>query len=332
MTTITREKSTIGRSVPIRVRGLRAWFRVTSVLAPAVAERHAATLFRTPRRRKAHHVARVPAAARRVLLADGRQQLVGWEWGIGPKPIVLLVHGWSGLASDMETIATALVGAGFRALAFDMPAHGHTPGVRTSLVEWIAALQAIDRWTGGLAGIVGHSFGGTATTLGLEAGLSAPRAVLISPASGPLLYVERIRRLIGLPEARVPGMVRRLVEQVGREIPYFDATRAATQLHQPALLLHDPADDEVSWEGIEALAAAWRGSELELREQLGHYRILRDPGVAARVAEYLGPGWGQSGVRVDAPKSLIFHAQSSGRRMSARPASPSLARGGSPRI
>lgn len=290
MTTLTQRKSTTDRSVPVRVRGLRAWFRVTSVVAPSVAERQAATLFRTPRRRKARDVARVPAAARRVLLDDGRQRLVGWEWGLGPKPVVLLVHGWSGLANDMETLAGALVDAGFRALAFDMPAHGQSPGRQTSLVEWIAALQAIDRWTGGLAGIVGHSFGGTATTLGLEAGLSATRAVLIAPASGPMLYVDRIRRLIGLPEARVPGMVRRLVEQVGREIPYFEATRAAGQLRQPALLLHDPADEEVSWEGVEALAGAWRGSELELREGVGHYRILRDAGVAARVAGFLGAG------------------------------------------
>ena len=150
-------------------------------------------------------------------------------------------------------------------------------------------IVAIDRWSGGLAGVAGHSFGATAVTLALDEGLAAPRAVLISPAPGPMHYVERIRRFIGLPEERVPGMVRRLVELVGREIPSFDAVQAARSITHPALVLHDPADAEVTFEGVEALTAAWRGSRLELHADVGHYRILRDPGVAASVASFLAP-------------------------------------------
>jgi pimeloyl-ACP methyl ester carboxylesterase len=254
-----------------------------------VAESHAATIFRTPRRRKEADVRREPAGARRVRVDWEGGRLAGWEWGIGHKPLVLLVHGWSGLAGDMHVVASALVDAGCRAVAFDMPAHGTSPGRRTSLVEWLQALRAIDRWSGGLAGAVGHSFGATAVTLALEEGLGAPRAVLVSPAPGPMHYVERIRRFIGLPDERVPGMVRRLVEQVGREIPSFDAVRAARSLEHPALVLHDPADDEVPFEGVEALTAAWRGSRLELRALVGHYRIRRDAGVGGRVAAFLAP-------------------------------------------
>ncbi|HYD53810.1 MAG TPA: alpha/beta fold hydrolase [Gemmatimonadaceae bacterium] len=266
---------------------MRAWFRVASAVAPTVAERQAATIFCTPKRRRSRDVERVPPGARRVLLDHGDHRLVGWEWGLGTKPIVLLVHGWSGIGSDMAPVAEALVDEGFRALAFDMPAHGKSPGKQTSLAEWLEAIAAIDRWTGGLAGVLGHSFGATAATLALEAGLSAPRAVLIAPAPGPMHYIDRVSRFIGLPGARVSGMVRELEARVGREIPYFDSVRAARSLDRPALLLHDPADQEVPWDGVRALAAAWRGARLETRSGVGHYRILRDPDIALSAAAFL---------------------------------------------
>jgi pimeloyl-ACP methyl ester carboxylesterase len=281
------EKRTIGRAVKPAVRGLRAWLRVASVLAPSVAERHAAAIFMTPRTRRRTDIDAVPPGATRVHLIDAGFSLMGWEWGMGAKPVVLLVHGWSGLASDMQTMARELVDAGFRAIAFDMPAHGRSPGRRTSLVEWIRALHAIERWTGGIAGIVGHSYGATALTLALEERMIAPRAVLVSPAPGPMHYLERIRRFIGLPDARVPGMVRRLVKEVGREIAYFESTRAARSLELPALVIHDPDDAEVPWSHVLEVVSAWRGSRLETREGVGHYRILRDEMAAKRAVEFL---------------------------------------------
>ena len=201
---------------------------------------------------------------------------------------MLLVHGWSGLAADMTALAAELVRAGFRAVAFDMPAHGHSPGRRTSLAEWMRVLPALGEQLGGVHAVVGHSFGATAATLSLEAGLRANGAVLIAPARGPGHFLERMRRFIGLPDARTAGMERRLVAHVGRELAFYDTSRAAATLSVPALILHDPADDEVPWSHGEALARAWRGSRLASAEGDGHYRILKSARTLEQTIAFVG--------------------------------------------
>jgi pimeloyl-ACP methyl ester carboxylesterase len=269
------------------MRGIRIWFRLASIVAPRVAERQAAAMFLTPQRRPAAHRRRHPRGARPVLMTGDGLGLQGWEWGLGAKPIALLVHGWGGLASDMTAIAEALLEGGRRVLAFDMPGHGRSPGRRTSLVEWVRALGAIERWAGGIDAVVGHSFGTAALALALEEQMQARRAVLLAPSPGPMDALDQARRFMGLPEARVPGMIARLRAVVGHDMPHFEPARAARSIRVPALILHDPADSEVPFEAVERLADAWRGSRLELLTGVGHYRILRDPAVAARAGGFV---------------------------------------------
>lgn len=200
---------------------------------------------------------------------------------------MLLVHGWGGCASDMASLAAGLVRAGFRVVIFDMPAHGRSAGHRTSLPEWLRAMRAMEQALGAFDAVVGHSFGATATALALEEGLRARGAVLLAPPAGPRYFIERVRSYLGLPEERVDGMVRRVTERVGRDIAFFDASRAARALTTPALILHDPDDPEVPWEHGAAIAEAWAGSRLLPRDGLGHYRILDDPHTIAAVVDFV---------------------------------------------
>jgi pimeloyl-ACP methyl ester carboxylesterase len=276
------------------VRLLRLWFAAAARLLPAVAERHAARLFLTPRRRTPRDPVVPGVAATRLDLVAAGFPVVAWSWGAGPT--VLLVHGWSGRAADLSAMAEALVLAGFRAVAVDLPAHGRSPGRRTSLAEWTRLLPALADQLGGVHAVIGHSLGGAAATLALEAGLRARGAVLLAPARGPVEFVDRVGRFLGLPPARRAGMERALVAQVGRELAFFDTARAAASLTQPALVLHDPADPEVPWSHGEALARAWVGSELVPAAGDGHYRILTSPAVLARAVAFV------AGLRADAAR------------------------------
>ena len=279
------------RAPGLGLRLLRLWFAATSRVLPTLAERHAARLFLTPRRR-APRDPEVPGhPARRLDLVAAGFRVVAWSWGEGPT--VLLVHGWSGRAADLSAMAAALVQSGFRAVAVDLPAHGRSPGRRTSLAEWTRLLPPLAEQLGGVHAVIGHSLGGAATTLALEAGLRAHGAVLIAPARGPVEFVDRVRRFLGLPLARRAGMERALVAHVGRELAYFDTARAAASLTQPALVLHDPADPEVPWSHGEALARAWVGSQLVPADGDGHYRILSSPAVVARAVAFV------AGLRAD---------------------------------
>ena len=196
---------------------------------------------------------------------------------LGHGPTVMLVHGWGGSAGDMMPTAVALAAAGYRSVVFDMPGHGESKGRESSLVEFLRAMRAVSRTLGQPEIIVGHSFGGAAAVLGItELGLPVRGAVLFAPAPGPAYYVDRFARTVGLPRERTLGMMRLVVERVGRSVESLDALVAAEKAKVPALIFHDPADREVPFAFAQKMAETWSGSRLVERPSLGHKRLLRD--------------------------------------------------------
>ena len=219
-------------------------------------------------------------------LSTGRVAL--WSWGRGPT--VLLVHGWAGAAGDMAPMAAALVSAGYRAVLFDMPGHGDSEKTgTTNLLVYIQTLAALGQLVGPLYAVVAHSLGGTATAIALGEGLiTARRAVLLAPALSPWAFSWHFAQVIGLPTARVPGMVARTEEIVGRKADSLNAAEAVRGLEIPAYFVHDPDDLDVPFEHGQALAAAWKGAEFVSRPGVGHRRILRDAETVAGVVGFVG--------------------------------------------
>jgi pimeloyl-ACP methyl ester carboxylesterase len=285
-----RSKSTNGRSsAPLLLRAIRGWFRVASAVAPRAAERQAAGLFLTPKRKRVPGtVMEDPAAGRYALtVREGELEVRAWSWGHGPA--VLLAHGWGGCAEDMAPLAGALEHAGYRAVLFDFPAHGRSPGRRTNMLEWLRAFRAVAAAVGPVHAVAGHSFGGAAVALALaEHGMQVRGAVLLAPALGPTAFVDQFTGTIGLPAARVQGMMDYITRIIGRAPASLDARRAAEGLRVPALIVHDPADGDVPWAHGEAIAGAWAGSRLVRAEGLGHRRLLRDERTLAAAVDFIG--------------------------------------------
>ncbi len=199
----------------------------------------------------------------------------------------MLVHGWGGASTDMLPLAAAFAQAGWRAITFDMPGHGESPGRESSLVEFLGAIRLVAGALGDPEVIIGHSFGGAAAVFGItELGLPVRAAVPFSPAPGPAYYVDRFVRAVGLPAERMDGMVRHLVERVGRPTESLDALVAAQSADVPALIVHDPKDREVPFEFAERMRDAWRGSRLVPAQSLGHKRILRDPAMIGAAVDF----------------------------------------------
>jgi pimeloyl-ACP methyl ester carboxylesterase len=237
-------------------------------------------MFATPPRQKNRKIvsgsgSKEPSHAYNIDLKDGLFRVAVTTFGDGPP--AMLLHGWGGSSNDMLPLAWAFARAGWRSVVFDMPGHGRSPGRESSLVEFLRAMRLVAGALGQPEIIVGHSFGGAAAVFGItELGLPVRAAVLFSPAPGPAYYVDQFARAVGLPSARTDGMVRQLVERVGRPMESLDALAAARAATVPALIVHDPRDREVSFEFAEQMQAAWRGSNLVPAPSLGHKRILRD--------------------------------------------------------
>jgi pimeloyl-ACP methyl ester carboxylesterase len=265
------EKSTNVRSLykasPGWVTGaFSAGSRVAPGLTAAVAER----LFFTTRRT-------TPQNGEREILSQASSFRVGemaaWSWGEGP--VVLLVHGWNGRATQLGAFVFPLVEHGYRVVAFDAPGHGDSPGHQMSLPELADSIRRVAEHVGDVYGVVAHSMGGAATTLALSDGLEIERAVFISPPSNPQVFLDFFSRAVGISEDVQQRVQRRLEGRVGRRLSDMRADEIAPHMNIPLLVIHDEDDAFVPLQYGRSIANAWPGAEFVATEGLGHKRILR---------------------------------------------------------
>lgn len=124
------------------------------------------------------------------------------EWGAGDR-IALLVHGIMSDSRTWRQVGPAIADRGYRVVAVDLRGHGAsawadeypTAAYGTDIVETVAAISA----DGEVELAIGHSLGGVALLLAVEAGLRPARAVYVDPAwriarpedsFDPALFVE----------------------------------------------------------------------------------------------------------------------------------------------
>lgn len=271
----------------LSLKSVRAVFGTVGRLSPSLAARWAETLFFRPSRAEARpQEEEFLAKGERFSFSTSRGTLAAWAWGSGPA--VLLVHGWSSRTARFRVIAPALVNSGFRVVGYDHPAHGASPGKRTSLLEVSETLLEVTRQTGPLHAAVGHSLGGAAIAVALSRGLSLERAVLIAPFSASPDFVARFAEMVNLPAAARDRMIQNIESRFQMRFQDLYIPSLVSKLTVPALIIHDREDLDIPFSEGEAIAKAWPGAEMVEAEGVGHHAIMRDEEVAARVARFLG--------------------------------------------
>lgn len=203
------------------------------------------------------------------------------SWGTGPA--VLLVHGWQGRSSQLCAFVDPIVAAGFRAIAVDAPAHGDSAGTAFTPVRYGGALLHVADKVGPVAGLVSHSLGSAAVLSALHRGLRPARVAFVSPVRSYSDEIGKVARFYGLDQAEFTVRVGRLF---GQPVAELDPERWSA-CEPVALFCHDVADRRIPVESTRLLAAGWPGADLTESTGLGHYGILRDPAIVARVASHL---------------------------------------------
>ncbi len=266
---------------------VRAAFGWLGRRAPGLAAGVAEALFLTPvrSRRPPRERRWLEGAERFTVDLDGRR-LAAWSWG-SRGPAVLLMHGWAGRGSQLGAFAGVLAAAGLRAIAFDAPGHGDSPGRRSTLVAMSDALLAVAAEAGPIAGVLAHSAGGAATTWALSRGLPAPRVAYIAPPAELTSYAETFGRAVGLPPGLPERLQRRVEQRIGLAWEDLHGLGVARRQRAPLLVVHDRDDADVDFRAGAALAAAWPGARLHATSGLGHRRVLRDPEVVGEVVDFL---------------------------------------------
>jgi pimeloyl-ACP methyl ester carboxylesterase len=266
------------------VRFTSATLRVAAAVAPEAAAAGLVAAFRHSRRHPVpERERRWLASARRGAFEAGGRLLPTWSWGSGPA--VLLVHGWQGRGSQMGAFAAPLADAGFRAVAWDAPGHGASPGRFSSLPEMIEAVLAAARAAGPLAGVVAHSVGAAAASGAMARGLEVDAAVFLSPPAEPARYLAAAAAWLGLPPPVAERARRRIERRFDVRMADLAPVAQAPRMTAPLVVVHDRDDGEVPWDEGSRLAAAWPGARLVTTRGLGHRRLLRDPAVVAEAVE-----------------------------------------------
>ncbi len=231
----------------------------------------------------------------------------GTWWGDGP--VVYLVHGWAGDATQWAPLITALSSDGYRLVAFDAPSHGQSdPGPtgrgRSNAVEFGKALDAVAAVHGPAHAVVAHSLGALAAMLTLRYGwLSTRLLVFVAPMSElrPLLDQFAARLLLGRRAHR--HLIATLERWVDLPVPIFNLAELAPYAEgAPLLVLHDQGDRRASAADSAELVAAWPGTARFLStEGHGHTRLLSAPLVHDHIRAFLDSLPGVSESRSGAP-------------------------------
>jgi pimeloyl-ACP methyl ester carboxylesterase len=239
-----------------------------------------------PRRaRQRSWEADVEARAERSRLRTGLSAL-RWNSSAPGLP-VLCIHGWEGRATQFDPLAQRLVNGGMSVVAVDGPAHGASPGREANPVEFAKALLLVDHELGPFRAVVGHSMGAGASAIALSWGLRASSAVLLASPSSITGVLSRYAAFVGLPPAAEAAFFERVARHVGFGSSELDVAQVAQTLDLPGLIVHDRSDLEVPFGDGESIAQHWPRASFAPVEGLGHRRLIRDPDVISRVAEFL---------------------------------------------
>lgn len=211
-----------------------------------------------------------------------------YRWGEARRGKVVLMHGWSGRATQLHAFIAPLVAAGYQVVAIDAPGHGASGGRQASVLHFANAVSRLVRNEGGVNAIIAHSLGGASTIYALSAeALPVERVVLISPSADLGAYARYVGRLLRLSAGLLSQLQQRMETRLGLEWDDLNAITRAGTLRQPALIIHDQGDKEVPAATGSAIASAWSGATLRLTQGLGHRRILRDPAVVDSAVQFI---------------------------------------------
>ena len=293
----------------LALRLLRPLVRASSHLAPTVTGRLAFKAFCTPPRPpqgNANRSAKIASTAGR--LAQAQRLSVPFACGslaayvfepagdrpdAVQRPTVILVHGWTGQAAFMTAFVAPLLGAGFRVVAFDLPAHGDSTGSELNIPIGVAGLSAVARAFAPIHAIVTHSFGGTislAALAGTVPGyprISAGRLAMIAAPSSVATITKNFGTAIGLGVRGQAALERRIHVVAGTPVTAFQGHDQLIAFGKPTLVIHCRDDRELGFHHAEALAAAGPFVALEPMTGLGHRRILQARAVVDSVSRFV---------------------------------------------
>ncbi|WP_161881067.1 alpha/beta fold hydrolase [Deinococcus alpinitundrae] len=222
--------------------------------------------------------------AERLLLPFEGEHLTVWRWG-NARRRVLLIHGWEDDSRLWQAWVGAYLARGVQVLSLDLPAHGHSTGTTTTVVQCGRAVAEVAAQLGSLDQAVGHSMGSAALLSAFQRGLQVAHSVHIAGPSVLTHVVHGAAQHANLSPADTATFVGEFEHLIGSPTTDWDIGALASGLCHPGLIAHDPADRRVPFAESVELHVHWPRSILLPLEDTGHRRIVDSAELQQRALE-----------------------------------------------
>ena len=255
---------------------------------PSLAYRFFITIFFTPLNYKVPEKEKsLERDAEKFTVKAAGKTIQCYAWGRGP--LILLVHGWAGRATQFRKIIQALVAANFRVVGFDGPAHGRSGGMSTNILEFEETLKAMYDSVGEPEGVIAHSFGGGAVLYAAMNGLVVKKLINIAVPTVADEIIDTYLKTINGSKATAKYFKSYILETNGKPFEEFTALYFIRHLkqHISLLLIHDEGDKDVAIHQAEEVIKIYPKARLVKTKGLGHTRILKDDAVCKKCVSFM---------------------------------------------
>ncbi|MEM6967560.1 MAG: alpha/beta hydrolase [Bacteroidota bacterium] len=276
---------------PLALKIMQFAFGTLGRIFPQWSANLAFHFFTSPQGRAKHKVSdEILEQANISDILIGKYMLKVYEWGAGDKT-VMLVHGWESRGTALRSFVPQLVEAGYRVVAFDGPAHGDSSGKKADLKVFSGAIKAIYHKYENVKAIIAHSFGGAATAYAmyqLDASMTIEKFVMIGTPSRISYPVGRALDTMNAPTSVRKYFVEKLEKIVGIRLEDLTFKNIGQDLKiDKVLVVHDLQDEEVYFEQAENTVKYWNKAELQVTDGFGHFALMKNPEVIARVTTFV---------------------------------------------
>lgn len=207
--------------------------------------------------------------------------------GGAPPFKVLLVHGWSGRASQFMHLGTALKEAGISYISFTAPAHGSSTDKHTHMLEFAHCIEHLNRLYEPFDAIIGHSLGGTALMNAMTMGVTPKKVVLIGSHATITASIKDFVNRLELNPSIEEKLFKHLQVNYHRDFEKYGVERLAESFKGEALVVHDEQDTQCDYTNAKIIADAFPTAELMTTSGYGHTRILANKEVVRRITDFV---------------------------------------------
>ncbi|MDX5447414.1 MAG: hypothetical protein LPK47_03460, partial [Bacteroidota bacterium] len=135
---------------------------------------------------------------------------------------------------------------------------------------------------------IAHSIGGAAILNSWSRGKNYEKLVIMGTPSHLSLVIRDFCKRLGLSQERTGSkLIRYMKYRFGEDFESHSPAILVQRCQAKGLVIHDKDDLDVEWTQGKAIHDSWKDSAWYMTQGLGHRRILSDPKVMNRIADFI---------------------------------------------